>query len=255
MNSSIKSIIKNPQFCCFQFKSAFFHSTPFLERGRRNQWNTRFNNNKNFGRYRRNRFKENMLKDTNAYVEYMFQSWDSDSVHDEQPSNKGPSWFHRSNNGQRINNSSQGPQNKGRRGFSFCEDDDDDVETVFRSAFGDRFSFWSFVNEDYPNRRRSSRHSNSYRASWRFREQSEDEYDDYTPENDTRNSNLASERTALGLSASGPLKLEDVKNAYRASALKWHPDRHQGSSKAVAEEKFKHCTAAYQTLCDSFAVN
>ncbi|KAL9237795.1 hypothetical protein vseg_012299 [Gypsophila vaccaria] len=254
MNATIKSIIKNPQICCTQFKYAFFHSTPFLERGRRNnQWNSRFSNN-NFGRYRRSRLKNNVMRDTNAYVEYMFQSWESDFMHDEQPPNKGPSWFHRSNKGSRRNNSSQGHQNKGRRGFSFCEDDDDDVETIFRSAFGDRFSFWSFVNEDHPNRGRSSRNFNNYKASWRWRVESEDEYA-YTPEDDTQDSNMASERATLGLSALGPLKLEDVKNAYRASALKWHPDRHQGSSKAAAEEKFKHCTAAYQSLCDSLAVN
>ncbi|KAH9612409.1 hypothetical protein KSS87_010845 [Heliosperma pusillum] len=250
MNASIKAVLKNPQSSCFQLRSAFFHSTSFLERGRRNPWNSRFNNN-NFGKYRRNRFKEHMMKDANAYVDYLFQSWESEFVRDEEPSNKGPSWFNRSNHGPRK--SGQGHQNKGRRGFSFCEDGDDDVETVFRSAFGDRFFFWSYVNEDYPNGRRSSRHSKSHKFSWRWRDQSQDEYD-YTPE-DTQKSNLASERTALGLSASGPLKLEDVKTAYRASALKWHPDRHQGSSKAIAEEKFKHCTSAYQSLCDSLAVN
>ncbi|RZC20683.1 hypothetical protein D0Y65_007166 [Glycine soja] len=64
-----------------------------------------------------------------------------------------------------------------------------------------------------------------------------------------------SDRLALGLSVSGPLKLEDVKNAYRPCALKWHPDRHQGSSKAVAEEKFELCSAAYQSLCDSLALD
>uniref|UniRef100_A0A803QP12 J domain-containing protein n=1 Tax=Cannabis sativa TaxID=3483 RepID=A0A803QP12_CANSA len=67
-------------------------------------------------------------------------------------------------------------------------------------------------------------------------------------------SDLSSHRLALGLSVSGPLKLEEVKNAYRACALKWHPDRHLGSSKAVAEEKFKLCSAAYQSLCDKLAV-
>ncbi|KAL2923854.1 DnaJ-like protein subfamily B member 6 [Bienertia sinuspersici] len=145
---------------------------------------------------------------------------------------------------------------------SFCEDDDDDdVESIFRASFGDRFFFWSFVNEDYPNSRNSSRYSNRYKASWKRRHCEEDEYDDYEYEHqyrsnrDTKKPELASERIALGLSASGPLKLEDVKNAYRSCALKWHPDRHVGSSKADAEEKFKHCTAAYQSLCDKLAIN
>nr|GME01746.1 DnaJ/Hsp40 domain-containing protein [Ipomoea batatas] len=68
-------------------------------------------------------------------------------------------------------------------------------------------------------------------------------------------SDLKSERLALGLNPSGPLNLEDVKNAYRSCALKWHPDRHAGPSKVVAEEKFKVCSAAYQLLCDKMALN
>ncbi|KAF7834185.1 Chaperone protein like [Senna tora] len=48
----------------------------------------------------------------------------------------------------------------------------------------------------------------------------------------------------------GPLKIEDVKNAFRLSAMKWHPDKHQGPSQAVAEEKFKVCVNAYKSLCN-----
>ncbi|KAI7729476.1 hypothetical protein M8C21_020383 [Ambrosia artemisiifolia] len=66
---------------------------------------------------------------------------------------------------------------------------------------------------------------------------------------------LRNERIALGLSGSGPLSLEDVKNAYRACALQWHPDHHNDSSKAIAAEKFKVCNAAYQSLCDKLMTN
>ncbi|KAG5243804.1 DnaJ subfamily member [Salix suchowensis] len=41
-----------------------------------------------------------------------------------------------------------------------------------------------------------------------------------------------------------------------ACALKWHPDRHRGSSKAIAKEKFKLCSincAAYQSICGKLA--
>lgn len=82
-----------------------------------------------------------------------------------------------------------------------------------------------------------------------------DEEYGYSTDSDSSESDLASHRMALGLSVSGPLKLEEVKNAYRTCALKWHPDRHQGASKAIAEEKFKLCSAAYQSLCDKLAVD
>ncbi|KMT15308.1 hypothetical protein BVRB_3g060170 [Beta vulgaris subsp. vulgaris] len=259
MNASIKSALKNPQSSFFNIKSAFFHSTSFLQRGRRNPWTTRYNNINNNRRsgYRRNHFKQNLLRNANAYAEYLFESWQSDFDQDDPRSQKGPSWFRKPHNGSGGNSSyTQGRQKRGRRGYSFCEDDDDDVESVIRSVFGDRFFFWSFVDEDYPNWRNSSRHSNSYKNSWKSRQQNDDDDEyEYISEDDTKKSDLASERVALGLSASGPLKLEDVKYAYRACALKWHPDRHLGSSKAAAEEKFKHCTAAYQSLCDRLAMN
>ncbi|KAL5145889.1 hypothetical protein HKD37_06G015830 [Glycine soja] len=62
-----------------------------------------------------------------------------------------------------------------------------------------------------------------------------------------------SDRTVLGLPPTGPLKIEDVKNAFQLSALKWHPDKHQGPSQAMAEEKFKLCVNAYKTLCNALS--
>ena len=49
----------------------------------------------------------------------------------------------------------------------------------------------------------------------------------------------------LGLSPSA--SAEEIKKAYRALALKYHPDRNQASD---AEEKFKEITAAYGVLID-----
>lgn len=43
---------------------------------------------------------------------------------------------------------------------------------------------------------------------------------------------------------------EELKAAYRKSALQWHPDRHQGEDKKKAEEKFKEINEAYQVLSD-----
>ncbi|KAH8970348.1 hypothetical protein BDL97_02G084200 [Sphagnum fallax] len=58
----------------------------------------------------------------------------------------------------------------------------------------------------------------------------------------------ASDRVALGLSPVGPLTLNDVKLAFRQCALRWHPDRHHGEQKSLAEKNFKRIGDAYQTL-------
>lgn len=42
----------------------------------------------------------------------------------------------------------------------------------------------------------------------------------------------------------------EIKSAYRKQALKWHPDRHQGSDKKEAEQKFKEINQAYEVLRD-----
>ena len=44
---------------------------------------------------------------------------------------------------------------------------------------------------------------------------------------------------------------EDLKKAYRKQAMKHHPDRNQGDSGKVAEEKFKEAKEAYEMLSDS----
>src|SRR6058998_3298054 len=43
---------------------------------------------------------------------------------------------------------------------------------------------------------------------------------------------------------------EEIKRAYRRLAMKWHPDRNQGDTKAEAEVKFKECAEAYEVLSD-----
>jgi DnaJ-class molecular chaperone len=46
---------------------------------------------------------------------------------------------------------------------------------------------------------------------------------------------------------------EDIKKAYKKAALKWHPDRHSGSTeekKKEAETKFKEIQSAFELLTD-----
>lgn len=101
MSALIKSALANQQSSCFQLRSALFHSTPVLERGRRNYWNSRYNNGNNNRRSRRNPFRQNILRDINDYAEYLIQNWQSGFDHEEEPSNKGPSWFRRPDSGSR----------------------------------------------------------------------------------------------------------------------------------------------------------
>jgi len=42
-------------------------------------------------------------------------------------------------------------------------------------------------------------------------------------------------------------KPEQVRKAYRKLALKWHPDKNQGSAEAT--EKFRQITEAYEAVC------
>ena len=44
---------------------------------------------------------------------------------------------------------------------------------------------------------------------------------------------------------------EEIKKAYRKLAMKHHPDRNQGESSKVAEEKFKEAKEAYEMLSDA----
>ena len=44
---------------------------------------------------------------------------------------------------------------------------------------------------------------------------------------------------------------EEIKKAYRKLAMKHHPDRNQGESGKVAEEKFKESKEAYEMLSDA----
>lgn len=239
---------------------SLFHSTPVLDRRRRTHWDSGGGGNrdsyKKFNQYakrsRKQHSKQEFLRSVGAFAEELFQSWQSGF---DDKDSKERSWIRREFDGKSSKGrwtSTQGPYSTSRRGFDFCKDDDDsDVETIFHGSFGgSRFFYCSFVDDDFPGTRGSFRYSNNYRTSWKWRHVDEEEDYDTSSESDSSES----DRLALGLCPSGPLKMEDVKKAYRICALKWHPDRHEGKFKAVAEEKFKACSAAYQSLCDKLSL-
>eukprot|EP00258_Populus_trichocarpa_P016031 XP_006373735.2 uncharacterized protein LOC18106128 isoform X1 [Populus trichocarpa] len=290
MSFGTKAAFSIPKTNLFQLQAALFHSSPVLERKRRNfcdashRSRNRSNNysrrsrrlNANeallrnigayadhlFQSYRSNNYsrrssrlnaKEALLHNIGSYADHLFQSWHDGFDEEDPSSSSGPSWFRQqySKGSRKDMNDNRRTTSWGKKGFHFCEEDNADVDNIFRSTFGgNRYFYWSFVSDENPQWKNSSDyHSYSYGKNWRYRVEEDYDYSSESDSNDLE-SNFASDRLALGLRAYGPLKLEDVKNAYRSCALKWHPDRHQGSSKAVAEEKFKLCSAAYQSLCD-----
>ncbi|KAL2326914.1 hypothetical protein Fmac_020341 [Flemingia macrophylla] len=234
----------------------FFHSTPPLKRKSRTFWESRCSHYTT--RFRTLRSKQTLLRDVNAYAQFMFQSWKEDVGEDDSSPSQDTSWFRKQYSPKgpvRHGNGNQRSKQRLKGDHEFCKDDFN-AEAVFRSAFGGNRSFYySCINEEDSHWKRS-RGFSSYGRSWNQRRRSENEYGSSTEsESYCSYSDSISDRLALGLSAYGPLKLEEVKNAYRLCALKWHPDRHQGSSKVIAEERFKHCSAAYQSLCDKLTLD
>ncbi|CAL1409220.1 unnamed protein product [Linum trigynum] len=150
-------------------------------------------------------------------------------------------------------------QHKSRRGHSArmkrkfrkdtFPDDSDDPESMFQAKFGNKWYTWSF-NQGF-----ASQRSNTESTHWTWR-RSQECGNASEPESDGESPIAVgsfSDRRTLGLPLSGPLDIEEVKNAFRESALKWHPDRHQGSSQAMAAEKFKLCVSAYKSLCSALS--
>ncbi|CAH8390192.1 unnamed protein product [Eruca vesicaria subsp. sativa] len=269
MNAAIRAAIQRPQSLASHLKTALFHSTPVLERKRRTSWESRAYVHKK--RNRRMREKQELLRNVNAFAANMFTSWHDEYDDDDEPSSRKQNSWYKKNYAKEPKGKGKGKhgsQSWGPRNFDFCEADDDfDIDYVFRTAFGGSrgFSFsFTYEEEDEPRwgRHHSSKFSNNSKRSWRSKhriyEDEDDEEDGYTSTESSDSEsepNLASHRQALGLSPSGPLNLKDVKNAFRTCALKWHPDRHQGSTKEAAEAKFKLCSVAYDSLCEKLAVN
>ncbi|KAL5995659.1 hypothetical protein ACLOJK_025726 [Asimina triloba] len=148
-------------------------------------------------------------------------------------------------------------RNKRRQHHASLSDDSDGYPgKIFEATFGGRCFTWSFSsceNSHFQNStpgfewREDSHWKKSKRRKWETSE-TDDDYDDEPAVVGSH-----SDRTTLGLPLTGPLKMEDVKSAFRASALKWHPDKHHGPSQVMAAEKFKLCVNAYKSLCNALS--
>ncbi|KAI4374169.1 hypothetical protein MLD38_012194 [Melastoma candidum] len=142
-----------------------------------------------------------------------------------------------------------------KMGEKFGGDFDSHDETVFQARFGNRWYSWSFDL--------SYMHAfENWSSGFQWREESNrgdhrtnrwETLSVVDSDDEPSSIGAASDRVLLGLPATGALKLEDVKNAFRLTALRWHPDKHQGPSQSMAEEKFKLCVNAYKSLCSAFS--
>ncbi|CAN7062996.1 unnamed protein product [Brassica rapa subsp. trilocularis] len=235
MNAAVRAAILRTQSVSSHLKASFFHSTPVLERKRRTSWDSKSNVHRK--RFRRMREKQELLRNVNAFASNMFTSWHDEFDYKEPPSSqKRTSWFKK-----QYAKEPKGKWNgkHGPRNFDFCEVDEDfDIDYIFPG--GPRgFSFSFTFEDDEPPRWHQRNHSSSRSKHHRIYEDEDDDYTTSTESSDSESEsepNQASHRQALGLSPSGPLNLKDVKHAYRVCALKWHPDRHQGSTKAAAKK-------------------
>lgn len=131
-------------------------------------------------------------------------------------------------------------------------------ETVLKGAHQRRYT-WSYKFQSYHFENPTS--GFEWREEWGEEEPNRKSYSnknradssDFESDKESCYIGLSSERKVLGLPSRGPLKLEEVKTAFRSSALKWHPDKHVGPSQAMAEEKFKVCANAYKSLCSALS--
>ncbi|XP_074295543.1 uncharacterized protein LOC141623329 isoform X2 [Silene latifolia] len=114
--------------------------------------------------------------------------------------------------------------------------EDDDPETIFEATLGGRFYTWSFESSNGSSRRSSPRFD--WRDAFRDTNASDKGWDTFNEpdyKEKTCNVGLPKDRALLGLSPKGPLQMKDVKNAFHLSALKWHPDKHQGPTQILVK--------------------
>lgn len=145
------------------------------------------------------------------------------------------------------------PNSKSNRWQDWRNFDEDDCTDTPSGSYGGKTSFtwyWPVENDDDL--------GNSSGFQWREEPRSNKSRErvwnesDVDEEEEPCRDDLKSYRITLGLPALGPLKLDHVKSAFRTSALKWHPDKHQGSSQPQAEDKFRRCVEAYNALAGAF---
>lgn len=235
---------------------ASFHSTPASCEKWKNKWTFDVKSSqqptKSYIRYETRQKRADAKK---ALKNLLFNSGSSKGLfHDIQNEDfsGSPPKKHRSRSSRHAGKSQQKNMKRKFKRESFSEDYDNDPEKIFRATFGKKWYTWSF------NSQRDSSYQDSEsgfewreQSSWRSRSKRWENSSDTESDDKSCTIGSFSDRTILGLPRTGPLKTEDVKKAFHLSALKWHPDKHQGTSQEIAAEKFKLCLNAYKSLCNA----
>ncbi|KAF8046675.1 hypothetical protein N665_3526s0002 [Sinapis alba] len=274
MIAATKAVIFRQQSYCSLLKTALFHSTPVLERKRHSSSSSSsVESNAN----KKNKRSKKFLKDHQEKVRRAVEELKRER--EEAPAKKAKEAKEKLNNCKQDYKKSTrqfGYEDKDfdsvfrslfgvPRGFDYSIYEEEDRRWWYhpswffgfsRNSWRSKYRFYDKEEEEEEVSEDEESHSSSnwWRSEFRFDEkEKEKEKEDGYGSSKSNGSVLsdpieASHRETLGLSPWAPLKLEDVKHAYRTCALKWHPDRHDDSTKAEAEAKFKLCTVAYQSL-------
>ncbi|KAJ4804669.1 Chaperone DnaJ-domain superfamily protein [Rhynchospora pubera] len=259
--------LRNQLFNSVQFVQ--FHSTPVSFAKWKSKWDCKHDRrdqkpSKSYMRYAARQKRAETKKALNDYLLYgkpsplicKDEDMNSNNNSSEIPRIRsfGKSRFH---NSSKSRNGSAWQNKHWFSGFQEEEEEYVNHESIFEAMFRNSHGFtWSYSSWENFCNSRSSNPTNSSRFTNESRRKRAKEKS-YLSESDADESDSTSKtfvgssanRAVLELPMTGALKLHDVKIAFRAAALKWHPDRHAGPSQATAAEKFNLCVNAYQSLC------
>uniref|UniRef100_A0A7N0ZVI0 J domain-containing protein n=1 Tax=Kalanchoe fedtschenkoi TaxID=63787 RepID=A0A7N0ZVI0_KALFE len=236
--------------------SALFHSTPSSSQKRRTKWDdfrSSGNHTKNHIRFQIRQKRADSKKALRDLVDkggfpnfttedcYSRRNFERVSDWDGEPEDHSNSSSKQAKHNRHNRSSDKARKQRLRRKLR-NEDSDDEYDgpsdRIFYATFGGKKFTWSFnswndsfsfedMDDFYWKGDRTN--SNHNRKEWRWNKNYESQPNDESRE--TYSIGSTSDRTLLGLSPRGPLKIEEVKVAFRQSALKWHPDKHEGPSK------------------------
>ncbi|CAL9000836.1 unnamed protein product [Prunus brigantina] len=237
---------------------SWFHSTPTSCEKWKNKWTFDVKSSqqpsKNYIRYATRQKRADTKK---ALKNLLFNSGSSknffQNIQNENDSGSSPQ-KHRSRSSRHAEKSHHKKTKREFKRESFSEDNDNNPEYIFRATFGKKWYTWSFDSgRDSSFKDSESGFEWTEQSSWKDKSKRWENSSDAESDDESCTIGCYSDRTILGLPPTGPLKTEDVKKAFHLSALKWHPDKHEGPSQAMAAEKFKLCVNAYKSLCNALS--